>query len=170
MKLFWALSLKNIWLVFLGLVFSVYAQASSVEVIGKHDRPDGSVYDFKVRDGDALSPGDRFQIILRATEQLYFAVLYYSRDGQATKIFPPAGVSGGLAAGKQHFIPDRENYFSLDTNGGRELLFVATSPHPMKNLNSVLQRSETLGNDPKAIHNYLRADSLPIKETQKFVF
>ncbi|TNF91461.1 MAG: DUF4384 domain-containing protein [Gammaproteobacteria bacterium] len=156
MKLFRGKNLKTGWLVLLCLFFPLHAYASSLEVIGKHDRSDGSTYDFKVHDGDALSPGDRFQIILRATEQLYYSILYYSRDGQATKIFPPSGMQGRLKAGAQRYVPDQENYFTLDSNGGRELLFVVVSPHPMKNLESVLQRSETLDNDPQAIHDYLR--------------
>lgn len=137
------------------LFVPLMAQATTVEVLGKHQRLDGSIYDFKVQDGDALSPGDRFQIVIEATKLVYYSIIYFSRDGKATQLFPLAGDRGSIRSGEKLFLPTRDNYFTLDTNGGRELMFIVTSPSPISNLKSVLRGSETVGASAQTIHQYL---------------
>ncbi|MCW8964723.1 MAG: trypsin-like peptidase domain-containing protein [Gammaproteobacteria bacterium] len=149
----------HLYQVVLGLavfLLGVTAQAAQVEVAGKHTRSDGSIYDFEVVDGDALSPGDRFQIIINADKATYYAILYFSRDGGAAQIFPPAGKTGKISSGARQYVPGVDNYFTLDVNGGRELMFVVTSPNGLSNLKSVLRGVESAGNSPAAIHAYLQ--------------
>ena len=55
------------------VTFSV--QAAQIGVIGQHTRSDGSIYDFEVVDGDALSPGDRFQIIIDSDRNIFYSVI-----------------------------------------------------------------------------------------------
>ena len=147
------------------------AQAAQIEVAGKHMRSDGSVYDFEVVDGDALSPGDRFQIIIDSDKNTFYAILYFSRDGKATQIFPQAGERGLIRAGARQYIPGADNYFTLDVNGGRELMFVVTSPNELSNLKSVLRGAESVSS-PIEINAYLqkrlpRVQKLEITNTGK---
>lgn len=134
---------------------ATYVNAVEVTVEGKHPRSDGSFHAFNIIDGDALSPGDRFQIVIDTDRQTYYSIIYISRDGDAAQIFPPAGRVGRIAAGRKQVIPDKKNFFTLDTNGGRELMFIVTGNNPLGNLKSVLKRVKTLGNVPDAIHSYL---------------
>jgi S1-C subfamily serine protease len=147
-----AMLLMALYMLFAGV------HAAEVEVVGKHARADGSIHDFEVLDGDALSPGDRFQILLNADKPLYYAVLYFSRDGEAAQIFPQAGKIGQVSAGKQRYIPGVDNFFTLDTNGGRELMFVVTSPSGLSNLRSVLRGVAPIAaqGTPAEIHAYLQ--------------
>ncbi len=137
------------------LLLSTSLQATIVTVEGKHPRSDGSFHAFQVVDGDVLSPGDRFQIVIDADRQTYYSIVYVSREGDAVQIFPPAGKQGRIAAGQKQFIPDRQNYFTLDNNGGRELMYVVTGNNPLGNLNSVLKRVGEMSNSPAAIQAYL---------------
>jgi len=149
----------HLYQVVLGLavfLLGVAAQAAQVEVAGKHTRSDGSIYDFEVVDGDALSPGDRFQIIINADKATYYAILYFSRDGNAAQIFPPAGKTGKISSGARQYVPGVDNYFTLDVNGGRELMFVVTSPNGLSSLKSILRGVESAGNSPADIHAYLQ--------------
>jgi S1-C subfamily serine protease len=147
------------------------AQAAQIEVAGKHMRSDGSVYDFEVIDGDALSPGDRFQIIIDTDKNTFYSILYFSRDGKAAQIFPQAGQRGLIRAGARQYIPGADNYFTLDVNGGRELMFVVTSPNELSNLKSVLRGAESVSS-PIEINAYLqkrlpRVQKLEITNTGK---
>jgi len=137
------------------LVVPLMAQAASVEILGKHLRPDGSFHEFKVVDGDALSPGDRFQIVIDTPRTAYYSVIYYSRDGKATQLFPAAGANSGIRPGTKLILPSKDNYFTLDTNAGRELMFIVTSPDPLSNIKSVLKGSEGIGSSSQAIYKYL---------------
>jgi|GEM_PF-4147198 len=152
----------NVLAIFL---FTSTVQASQIEVAGKHTRADGSIYDFAVVDGDALSPGDRFQIIIDADKKTYYAVLYISRDGKAAQIFPQAGKRGVIRAGARQYVPGRDNYFTLDINGGRELMFVVTSPNVLSNLKSVLRGAEAL-TSPAEIHAYLQKRLSHVKKLE----
>jgi S1-C subfamily serine protease len=147
------------------------AQAAQIEVVGKHMRSDGSVYTFEVIDGDALSPGDRFQIIIDTDKNTFYSILYFSRDGKAAQIFPQAGQRGLIRAGARQYIPGADNYFTLDVNGGRELMFVVTSPNELSNLKSVLRGAESVSS-PIEINAYLqkrlpRVQKLEITNTGK---
>lgn len=145
-----------LWLVLPFLVVPLWVHAATVEVLGKHQRTDGSIYNFQVQDGDALSPGDRFQIVIEAKKRTFYSVIYFSRDGKATQLFPLRNKRGDIKAGSRLFIPSKDNYFTLDTNGGRELMFVVTSPHAISNIKSVLKGSKKVGNTSEEIYAYLK--------------
>ena len=139
------------------LLFGISAGAAQIEVVGKHIRPNNSVYSFKVFDGDALSPGDRFQIIINADSTTHYAILYLSRDNTLTQIFPSSGQTGKIRAGARRLVPAGENYFTLDTNGGRELIFIVTSPDAITNLRPILRNTDT-NTSSAEIHAYLKKE------------
>ena len=146
---------KSLLPVVLLMFYTGALYAASISVQGKHPRPDGSFYSFEVIDGDVLSPGDQFQIIIDATKRTYYAIIYISRDGEAVQIFPPAGQQGRIAAGQKRIVPDQENYFTLDNNGGRELMFIVTGGNPLGNVDSILKRTGELENSSSSIQVYL---------------
>ena len=135
--------------------YSGFLHAAQIEVVGKHTRADGSLHDFQVLDGDALSPGDRFQIIITATEATYYSIVYVSRDGNTAQIFPPGNRPGRIKGGVRQYVPGIENFFTLDVNGGRELMFIVTSPNQISNMNSVLKTAATLTSSQQ-VYDYLR--------------
>ncbi len=144
----------------LGTVFlflsPVNAHATGVEARGSYQRTDGSVRNFKVLDGDVLRPGDRFQIILSADTPIYYSVVYVSRNGEIAQIFPPGEQPGKIAAGVKQYVPGSDNYFALDSNGGRELMYVITDEQNLKNLPAVLSQAQQIGNIPEEIHRFLQ--------------
>lgn len=143
-------------LVFVLLIFSGIAHAAQIEVAGKHVRTDGSIHDFEVLDGDALSPGDRFQIIISALKPTYYAIVYVSRDGDAAQIFPQTGRPGYIKSGSRQYVPGIDNFFTLDVNGGRELMFVVTSESDMSRLPTVLKKAGSISSASQ-MYDYLRS-------------
>ena len=141
-------------LLLITVLFAGALHAAQIEVAGKHSRADGSVYDFQVVDGDALSPGDRFQIIITANEPTYYAIVYVSRDGNAAQIFPQNNRAGRIKRGTRQYVPGIENFFTLDVNGGRELMFIVTSPNNISNLRSVLKNASSMTSSSQ-VHDYL---------------
>ncbi len=144
----------------LGTVFlflpPVNAHATDVEARGSYQRADGSVRNFKVLDGDVLRPGDRFQIILSADTPIYYSVVYVSRNGEIAQISPPGEQPGKIAAGVKQYVPGSDNYFALDSNGGRELMYVITDEQNLKNLPAMLSQAQQIGNIPEEIHRFLQ--------------
>lgn len=143
-------------LVFVLLMLSGIAHAAQIEVAGKHVRTDGSIHDFEVVDGDALSPGDRFQIIISALKPTYYAIVYVSRDGNAAQIFPQTGRAGYIKSGSRQYVPGIDNYFTLDVNGGRELMFVVTAESDMSRLPTVLKKAGSVSSASQ-MYDYLRS-------------
>ena len=137
-------------------LFASSAQSAQIEVAGKHTRSDGNIHDFEVVDGDALSPGDRFQIVIETRKNTFYTILYISRDGKVAQIFPQAGKRGLIRAGSKQYIPGVDNYFTLDISGGRELMFVVTSPNELSNLKSVMRGAESISS-PAEINTYLKS-------------
>lgn len=136
------------------LAFSGFAHSAQIQVMGKHLRSNGSISDFDVLDGDALSPGDKFQIVIDAEATTYFSIIYVSRDGKAAQIFPQGGSSGRINGATRQYIPDEKNYFSLDINGGRELMFIVTSKSAISNTAKVLSGVRP-DMTPEEIYTYL---------------
>ena len=132
------------------------AHAVNMEVRGQHQRADGSTHNFDVVDGDALNPGDRFQIILSTDRQIYYSVIYVSRNGEIAQIFPPGEQPGVSAANLQQYIPGNNNYFELDSNSGRELMYIITDERKPENLPEVLRQAQQGSNTPAEIHRFLK--------------
>lgn len=145
--------LRAILLAFILCPYAAYA--ANIAIIGKHLRSDGTEHEFQVLDGDALSPGDRFQIVIDTSETIYYSILYVSREGGATQIFPPGDKQGQIGSGGQQIIPSPEHYFTLDARGGRELMFVVVSNRPIGGLKSAIAGVSGVTNDSREILQYL---------------
>ncbi len=146
--------------------------AANIEIRGLHQRTDGSIHNFDVLDEDALHPGDRFQVILSADTQTYYSIVYVSRSGDIAQIFPPENQTGTIVAGVKQYIPGSNNYFALDSNGGRELMYIITDERILENLSAVLKQAQQVGNSPAEIHRFLqvyfkRVDKMEIINTGK---
>ena len=137
-------------------LFLANTHAANIEVRGLHQRTDGTIHNFDVLDGDALHPGDRFQVILSTDTQIYYSIVYVSRSGDIAQIFPPGNQPGIIVAGLKQYIPDSNNYFALDSNGGRELMYIITDDQILKNLPAVLRQAQQIGNAPAEIHRFLQ--------------
>ena len=147
-------------------------QATTITVQGKHQREDGSDYNFQVIDGDVLNPGDRFQVIIDAEQISYYAVIYIADTGQATQIFPVENQLGKIAAGQRQYIPAPGSSFTLDTGVGRELMFIVTANQAIRDMQGILQ-GVPVGNTA-AIKTYLSqyfpvVEKLEIINTQRRV-
>ena len=117
--------------------------AAKIEIIGKHQRGDGPAREFTVRDGDALNPGDRFQILITTEAAVFYSILYVSRDGRIAQIYPPQGEPGAIPPRTTRVVPDENNYFSLDDNRGRELMFIVTDEKPPADMPATLKKIES---------------------------
>ncbi len=136
-------------------LFLTSAHAVNIEVRGQHQRADGFTHKFDVLDGDALHPGNRFQVILSADTQTYYSIVYVSRNGEVAQIFPPGEQPGKIAAGLKQYIPGNHNYFELDNNSGRELMYIITHDRNPENLPVILRQAQQFGNAPAELQRFL---------------
>lgn len=138
----------------------VHVSVAEAEIafIGQHQRGNGPAREFTLRDGDALNPGDKFQILIttKATA-VFYAIIYVARDGAITQIFPAQNKPGEVPPGATRFVPDENNHFALDANGGRELMFVITHERPMGDLPAILKEIQAAVAAPAEILTALKS-------------
>ncbi|GMQ96899.1 MAG: hypothetical protein BMS9Abin15_0583 [Gammaproteobacteria bacterium] len=172
-QLFQCVSIKKgavalLWL-FLAQPVLSFALPLTVDVYGERTRANGKVHGFRVEDGDAMRPGDRFQIRIRPGQDAYVYVVHYGSSSQASLIYPFRGVpEGGLVkSGEWRVVPGPDLFFTLDDTTGRELMFVLASDKPIRNLGDIFAEMQQVGgSDPIALQGVLERAAPRVKKVE----
>ena len=100
------------------------------------------------QDGQPLSSGDKFKVVVRPTIDAHVYVLLLSSSGEPSVLFPNPDMplTNPLPGGQEVAIPP-DGTFDLDNVTGEEHLQVLASTHPLTDLE---QRLKTLGGAPSA--------------------
>ncbi|HKQ62568.1 MAG TPA: protein kinase [Candidatus Polarisedimenticolaceae bacterium] len=89
----------------------------------------GSTLDLPLRDGDAVSRGDRLHLELESAVPLYVYVVNRDAHGAAFALYPKAadGSAPPLAAGVKQRLPDAAGYWVVTSSGGKESFVVVAA-------------------------------------------
>ena len=104
------------------------------------------------RDGDNLTAGDGFRVVLRPSVQSHVYVLLLSSQGEASVLYPDAtmGMANPAAGGSEIAIPP-DGLFVLDAAPGTETIQVLVSKAPLSDLETRLAALKSGGAKPSGV-------------------
>jgi hypothetical protein len=85
-----------------------------------------------------LKSGDRLQFYVVAARDAHGYIVHLLPDGRLDTLFPKGGTSATLVAGRQHYLPARSSWFTLDGPTGRDRIILLVSPEPLVELEGLL--------------------------------
>lgn len=86
------------------------------------------------KDG-TLQSGDKFKITFELDRDAYVYVYFHETSGKIIQLF-----SGETSGRKQHILPQKNDWFTLDATKGREKVYLLAASHPIDKLDDVVQK------------------------------
>lgn len=118
-------------------------------------RPAGGGSFRKFRDGDTLSSGDLYKILIRPEADGYLYIFQVDSSGAVLRLFPMAEYGGlrlnnlnPIGAGGTYYLPATNKAFQLDDQRGKEAIYVFASRQPrpeVEDLSAALASARTAG-------------------------
>lgn len=91
--------------------------------------------EFKLDRNGILKSGDFFQVQSRIDRDSYIYVVFHDSLNQISGI-----KQGYIAGGEEFFLPDKDNWYQLDANTGKETIYVLASDKEINDFDNRVQR------------------------------
>ena len=82
-----------------------------------------------------LKSGDYFQVRTRIDRDSYVYVVFHDSLNKITGL-----EQGYIAGGMEFFLPDKDNWYQLDTNTGGETIYVLASENEISDFDAKVQK------------------------------
>lgn len=115
--------------------------------------PSGRKKIMSIQRDTILYSGDWFKLYVEPTMKCYVYMIWYDSDKNLFTMFPNdfEQFSADWVEGKNYFIPKGREWYKLDENKGREVLYLLASKDRLKQLEELLQQYTSASEDEKEI-------------------
>lgn len=100
-----------------------------------------------------LSTGDRFRLYVQPVTKCYVYILWYDSKRELHTMFPYdfGQFETDWVEGKNYYIPKAREWYELDANKGREVLYLLAAKDRLKELESFLKQYASASGDDKEV-------------------